>query len=186
MLLIVTRSAEARRQLLLDRLEIVRQVLQADLAVVTVFLYLMEDGPPDRHLARAVRGHSFISSDDLLDARSRESTSIPLCDRREVGQPGVERRRNRTVTPAVRAVASSAVGAIYINALEGSSEPDRLLGFALCFVVRLSAGHSKKPGKQNRALQTQLENTGSYQFHIQTSSRIFCSPVWSCSPLALT
>src|SRR6476646_9828335 len=84
MLLIVTRSVEARRQLLLDRLEIVRQVLQADLAVVTVFLYLMEDGPPDRHLARAVRGHSFISSDDLLDACSREGTSIALCDRREV------------------------------------------------------------------------------------------------------
>src|SRR5262245_57704958 len=105
MLIIVTRSAEACGQLLLDRLEIVRQILQADLAVVTVFLYLMKNRAPDRHLARAVCGNAFISGDDLLDARSRECASITLCDRSKIGQLGVERRRNRTVALPVRAVA---------------------------------------------------------------------------------
>ena len=50
--------------LLLQRLEMQSQIVQPDRAVVAVFLDLVEDGTPNRHLARAVRNKSLVACDN--------------------------------------------------------------------------------------------------------------------------
>jgi hypothetical protein len=98
------------RLLLLDRLEVVAQILDAlaHRSLVLVF-QVLEDRPPHRHLRRAVRGEARPKSQHADYVVQRKLAAVPLAQCGQIRQAHVQVRRRRAVAFAPRAVARGAV-----------------------------------------------------------------------------
>src|SRR5947209_20492529 len=106
--LIVPRAQLRSVELLLDRLQIIRDILHTNFAIIVVFLDLVEDRPPNRHFGGTMASNSSIAQDDLAHAVDGKDPATPLGNRGEIRHFGGERLRDRAVTSAFHSVAGGA------------------------------------------------------------------------------
>src|SRR5579859_1337053 len=66
--------------LLLNRLQVRCDVLQANLPIIPVPLDLVEEGSPDRHFSRAVGDDQFVACDLAANNLHREGAAISSGD----------------------------------------------------------------------------------------------------------
>jgi hypothetical protein len=113
--------AEIRRScflLLLNRLQVLDQVLQANLAEILVVLDLVKDRTPHGHLARSVRlQRRIIAGDELLDLLDRKFAAVVLGQQGEVRGLGLQSGRGRTIALSANAVTGRAVRVKQVGAL---------------------------------------------------------------------
>ena len=105
-------------RLLLHRLQIIRDILQTNFAVITVFLDLVEYRPPNGHFAGTMASNDFIAQDDLAHAADGKDPATSLGNRGEIGHFGGERRCYRAVTFAFHSVAGGAMSTIDFGAFQ--------------------------------------------------------------------
>src|SRR5208337_5497068 len=86
-------SRSRTRLLLLDRGQVLRQVMDAQLHLRRIMPHLQEHGPPDRHIFVPVRCGHGIALDDLGNVGIRKSATIFRGKLREVGWCYLQRRR---------------------------------------------------------------------------------------------
>lgn len=94
----------------MDRLNVAGKIIYPHVTQVLIGANLVKDGPPDWHLAGAMRNRTLRALDDFANAVARERTAGAFADKREIRHHRSECSRRRAVSFAVEAVATGAVG----------------------------------------------------------------------------
>lgn len=93
-------------------------IVQADIAIITIFFDLMEYWPPDRHFACTVGKNEFIPCDYPLDPLRRKKSAMSFRDRSQVRDAGIQSRSNRALALAIGAVTSCAISVKQVASIE--------------------------------------------------------------------
>ena len=130
----------------LDGLNVLHQVVDSHVATVNVLFDLMEDGTPDGHFARAVRGDYVVAGDDSADAIRWEFAVVHLRQDGEIGDRRFQSGGGGTVAFGILAVAGGAIGAKKIGTVDGADELLKLF-------VRVAAliGLARRPAAWRKA-----------------------------------
>ena len=109
-----------RRLLLLDRLQVRDQVLQANPAEILVFFDLVKNRAPDGHFARAMgRQERIVAGNKLPNFRDGEFSAIIFRQEGQFGGLRLQRNRDWAVAFAVGTVAGRAVRTEEVRTSDG-------------------------------------------------------------------